>query len=251
MMALLVMLLGCVSVGDAPFQEGLTALRAGDSTAALSGFERAIAEGARDPAVYHGLGNALYRLGHEGEAVAAWRRGLALEPRNGDIEANLDHVRKGFKDRIEPPKMHRGAFFWQSFLAPIETGILAAIALALGLWIAVLGRWQRLRGGSVTSSNLRLTAGLSVLLGGVLVISTADAVEQRRGAVVTVDEVDVRSALGPSGVSLFVLHEGAEVALEDETETHCLLVLSDGRKGWVNTRALRSTNPAHPFVFSD
>jgi tetratricopeptide (TPR) repeat protein len=250
MMTLMLLVLGCTTVGDAPFQAGLTAIRSGDGTGALKGFEAALAEGARDPAVYHGLGNALYRLGHEGEAAAAWRRGLALDPRNGDIAANLDHARKSFTDRIEPPAMHRGAFFWQSFLSPLESGLMAALALAFGLWIGVWGRLQSLRGRGGLASNTRLVAGVSALVGLVLFASTLDAVSQRQGAVVTVAELEVRSALGPSGVSLFVLHEGAEVAIEDATNTHRLLVLSDGRKGWVNATALRSTNPAHPFVFS-
>ena len=63
-----------------------------------------------------------------------------------------------------------------------------------------------------------------------------------------VDEVDVRSALGPAGVSLFVLHEGAEVTVADSTDTHQLVVLSDGRKGWINTDTLLSTDPASPFL---
>ena len=73
-----------------------------------------------------------------------------------------------------------------------------------------------------------------------LALSTVDAIEQRRGAVIIVDEVEVRSALGPSGMSLFVLHSGAEVAIEDSTPTHRLLLLSDGRKGWVHADVLLS-----------
>jgi hypothetical protein len=80
-----------------------------------------------------------------------------------------------------------------------------------------------------------------------LVVSTADAVNNRQGAVVVAEEVDVRSALGPAGVSLFVLHEGTEVLVTDHTDTHELIVLADGRKGWVSETTLLSTDPARTF----
>ena len=170
-----------------------------------------------------------------------------MAPRDGDIAANLDLVRKSFQDRVDPPETHRPAFFWQSFLAPVETAWTAASALALALWLAVWGRLRVLRGRSPLGASARNTALSIFVLGLLLSVSTLDAIEQRRGAVVIADEVDVRSALGPSGMSLFVLHGGAEVAIEDSTATHRLLLMSDGRKGWVHADVLLSTDPAQPF----
>ena len=250
-MWILFFVLGCSTVGHDQFDQGLQSIRSGDSASALTHFKASLDAGARDPEVYHGLGNALYRMGHEAEAVAAWRRGLSLSPRNGDIAANLDWVRKRFADRIEPPSLYRAAFFWQSFLAPLETGALGASSIALCFWMLVWGRIRRIRRAEGLTSNAKIVALTTFIIGVLLVGSSLDAVSQRRGAVVIVEEVDVRSALGPSGVSLFVLHAGAEVAIEEETETHRLLVLSDGRKGWVNAKALLSTDPAHPFVMTD
>ena len=243
-------LIGCGSVGQEPFDAGLSALRTGDSTNASSSFTEALDQGAQDPAVYHGLGNSLYRLGKVGPAMAAWRRGLALAPRNGDIAANMDLARKGLKDRLEPPTTHRGVFFWQSALSPLESGIFASLAIGLGLWITVIGRVQRLRGRGALSSTVAWTGAVSGLLGVLVALSTVDELNQRSGAVVVASGVEVRSALGPSGVSLFVLHEGAEVSVSDATETHKLIALVDGRKGWVTSRALLSTDPSDPFVLA-
>ena len=246
-MMLLVALIGMLPLAQAGYTDGLSALREGDASRAVEEFQAALEDGARHPAVYHGLGNALYRLDRKPEAAAAWRRGLALAPRDGDIAANLDLVRKSFQDRVDPPETHRPAFFWQSFLAPVETAWTAASALALALWLAVWGRLRVLRGRSPLGASARNTALSIFVLGLLQSVSTHDAIEQRRGAVVIADEVDVRSALGPSGMSLFVLHGGAEVAIEDSTATHRLLLMSDGRKGWVHADVLLSTDPAQPF----
>ena len=147
-MMLLVALIGMLPLAQAGYTDGLSALREGDASRAVEEFQAALEDGARHPAVYHGLGNALYRLDRKPEAAAAWRRGLALAPRDGDIAANLDLVRKSFQDRVDPPETHRPAFFWQSFLAPVETAWTAASALALALWLAVWGRLRVLRGRS-------------------------------------------------------------------------------------------------------
>jgi len=243
----LMVLLGCSASGDGAFQEGLTALRNGDSSTAVESLSVSVEAGGRDPAVYHALGNGLYRLGHMGEAAAAWRRGLLLAPRNGDIAANLDHVRAQFTDRVDPPVVHRGVFFWQSELAPLETGIVASIAFSFAGWIVVWGRIRMVRSLGGVSSAARWVAGLAAAVGLLLSVSTFDAINSRQGAVVVAEEVDVRSALGPAGVSLFVLHEGAEVLVTDKTETHQLIVLADGRKGWVSRSSLLSTDPSRSF----
>ena len=162
----------------------------------------------------------------------------------------MDLARKSLKDRLEPPTTHRGVFFWQSALSPLESGVFAAVAIALGLWIMVVGRVRVLRGHQPLSSTARWTAAVSGIMGLLVALSTADALNQRRGAVIVSPGVEVRSALGPSGVSLFVLHEGAEVSVSDATDTHNLISLGDGRKGWVTSRALLSTDPSAPFVLA-
>ena len=221
----LIALLGCSTVGDGEFRQGLQSLREGDASAAVTTLSDSIAKGGINSAVYHALGNGLYRLDRKAEAAAAWRRGLVLAPRNGDIAANLDHVRGQFRDRIEPPVGHRQIFFWQSEMAPIESAAVASLALSLSFWIAVVGRIRRLRSGGVLPSSAAWIQGTAASVGILLAVSTVDVHLGRSAAVVIADEVEVRSALGPAGVSLFVLHAGAEVSVEDQTETHQLIEL--------------------------
>ncbi len=245
---LLVAFLGCSNVEDGAFRQGLQSLREGDASAAVTVLSDVLEEGGRNAGVYHAMGNSLYRLDRKAEAAAAWRRGLLLAPRDGDIAANLDHVRGQFRDRLEPPVQHHQIFFWQSEMAPIESAGMAAIAISLAFWIAVVGRFRRLRGGSALPSAAVWSQGISASIGLLLLVSTMDAEKGRNAAIVIAEEVEVRSALGPAGVSLFVLHAGAEVAVEDQTDTHQLISLSDGRKGWLSAEVLLSTNPAAPFV---
>jgi tetratricopeptide (TPR) repeat protein len=242
----LMQLCGASLASDA-FEQGLSATRAGNQVEAVARFRAALADGARAPETYHGLGNALYRQGHRGAAMAAWRRGLLLAPRDGDIAANLTRAQRDNQDELKPPASHRGAFFWQSAISPKEGGLLASFFLALGLWVLAI---RRLRAGFQGVAPTRRGNGVAALmigLGLVLGLSTMDAIQQRSGAVIVVDSVSVRSALGPEGVELFVLHEGAEVQLIEIDATQALVALQDGRKGWLSARAIITTDPADSF----
>ena len=215
------------------FDAGIAALREGDHASASEHFVAALDAGGVDPAVYHALGNALYRRDHSGAAIAAWSRGMVLSPSDGDLLANLERARGQTVDRLEPPQPSLGPFFWQAWIAQRTSAALASLALTLALILLGIGRYR--------------PAALTAAIGGVLIASTLLAGHSAAGAVVIGESVSVRSALGPDGVELFVLHEGAHVAVAEQTSEHTLVVLPDGRKGWAPTATLISTDPEDTF----
>jgi hypothetical protein len=233
----LLMQLCATSLASDAFERGLSATRSGNHAEAVAQFRGALADGARAPETYHGLGNALYRQ----------RRGLLLAPRNGDIAANLTRAQRDNQDALEPPASHRGAFFWQSAVSAKEGGLLASFFLSLGLWVVAIRRARAAFGGVAPTRQGNGVAAMMIGLGLVLGLSTLDAIDQRAGAVIVVTGVSVRSALGPEGVELFVLHEGAEVQLIEIDNGHALVALKDGRKGWLAAQAIITTNPSDSF----
>jgi len=230
--------------GDAQeqFAAGVGSLRAGDAPTAELAFREALSSGARDPAVYHGLGNALFRQDEVGAALAAWRRGQRLAPANGDLGANIEHARAGLEDRLEPPAADHGPFFWLSWIAPGRAVQLGALSAGLALFLGALGTRRRRRGG-------RSRPGMVVGLGMVGVVLAASGWRGASDAsVVVVDaRVAARSALGGEGVTLFELHEGAELRALEVDRDHVLVSLPDDRKGWVPADAVVSTDPAASF----
>ncbi len=225
---------------QADFEAGVSAERSGDHAAAVEHFVAALDEGGRDPAVYHGLGNALYRLGRRGPAIAAWRRGHRLAPRDGDIAANLARALRETRDRLEPVEDAPGFFFWQEFLSLRESALLAGFFGGLALLAALV---RRLRGGARWGWESAVAGVLAALLAA----STWAAARRPPEAVVVVDEVVARSTPGPGGVDLFRLHEGAVVRVAERDDGEALVVLPDERKGWVSAAALLSAEPADPF----
>ncbi len=234
---------------QAAFDAGVDATRAGEHAVAVDLFLDALDAGGRDPAVYHGLGNALWRLGETGPAIAAWRRGARLAPRDADIAANLDRARRATRDRLDPPVPGFRGFFWQEALAPRESALGASLAAFLAL-AALLARAIRRR-GAPTTPRWGWETPLGLLVAALLATSTAATVTAGTGAVVAVDQVSARSTPSPDGVELFVLHEGAEVALREVDGDRALVALPDDRRGWLPASALLSTDPRAPFPRPD
>ncbi|HCH61887.1 MAG: hypothetical protein CL927_13855 [Deltaproteobacteria bacterium] len=223
------------------YVEGLDHARAGRPAEAADAYVSVLEAGGRDPAVYHGLGNALWRLDRQGPAMAAWRRGLRLEPRNGDIAANLERARRASRDHLQSPAPAADLYFWQGMLSPRDSGLLASLFFALALGIPVMRRFRR------HAWTLRWDALLCAAVGILLALSTRAALVTDASVVLVVPEVSVRSAPGPDGVELFVLHEGAEVRLLETHREHHLVALPDARKGWVPAETTLSTDPSAPF----
>lgn len=237
--------------GQAAYDQGVAALREGDPDAAVRAFADALQQGAVDPAVYHGLGNALYRQGHPGHAVAAWTRGLELDPTDSELSANRRYVQARTEDRLDPPEPHTGPFFWQALVSPAFEARAAGLLVALGLLVQLgVGLLQRRKGQRI---GLRWDGAALVLAGLVLGLSAFLHARRPPPTVVLVDEVRARSALGAEGVELFVLHEGALVrtveryAGQDGAGAAVLVQLPDERKGWLPASAVDVADPAAAF----
>ncbi|MCB9781034.1 MAG: tetratricopeptide repeat protein [Alphaproteobacteria bacterium] len=256
--ALLLLLLPLAARADAQdaFDRGVASTRAGEHDAAVTAFARAIAEGAVDPDAYHGLGNALWRQGHPGHAMAAWARGLQLDPDDADLAANLALARKQTADRLEPPQPETGALFWIDLFAPRSQVFAASglCTLGLGLWLLTALRARRAGAPSLRPGVLPpvlVVAGLAAAVGAVVALGRPPV------TVVLADQVAARSALGAEGVELFVLHEGAVVrtlerhGTEGEAGAAVLIQLPDARKGWVPADAVDVADPAAPFPLPD
>lgn len=224
------------------YAAGIEALRSGDYAAATEALHAALDEGGHDPAVYHALGNAYYRQDQLGYAIAAWRRGLVLAPRDGDIAGNLDRARRQTTDRLDAPDLTT-PFFWQRSLSVRESGLVASVLTALALWLLVVHRMLLQRRGRGVGPTVRWVGWLSLGFGLLSGVSTVLVLQVPPHAVITAGEVTAASALGADGVALFELHEGAEVQVVEESADHALIELPDGRKGWVPAASLVSADP--------
>ncbi len=126
-------------------------------------------------------------------------------------------------------------------LSPRDSGLLASFLLMVALAAPLV---RKLRS---VPRVVGVETAVFAVLGVLLAVSTRTALVSENSVVIVKPEVSARSALGPEGVELFVLHEGAEVRLVETHLDHHLIALPDERKGWVPADTTLSTDPAAPF----
>lgn len=219
-----------VARGNAAYQEG-------DFAAALEAYEAVLESGYRSPGLEYNLANAYFKTGDLGRAILHWERARELAPGDEDIQANLDLARSLTVDAVEPlPR------FWLFSVVDWWIGLLPAGWLrgivALG-WLAasggvVLRILSRAMWAPTAGRSLVVVGSLLLLLFAPVMLIRETGVGLPEEGIVLADAVQVRSA--PSAeddLTLFEIHEGTKVRIDQRTAEWLEVVLEDGKVGWV------------------
>ncbi len=198
--------------------------------------------------VLYNLGNARFRLGEFGRAIAAYRRAEMLLPRHGATRRNLALAREnapGGGPGAGPHPAAAAFFFWHYALSLSEVEGLAtffflALIAAVSFRLFVKKPWRK---------RLRTTALALSVLAGVFVLSSAAKLSSRSRpwAVVTAEVVPVKSEPAGRAIELFPLREGAEVRVigrAGERGEWTRIEAGRDRRGWVETRAVEVLSEA-------
>jgi tetratricopeptide (TPR) repeat protein len=221
------------------YQRGNLLYQEGDIGGAIGAYLSVLDAGFESGDLYFNLGNAYYKEGDLGRAILSYERALRLMPRDPDVKANLELARSLTADEIEPlPRFWVFSAFswWVSFL-PRRMLILT---LALTYLLSMTGLCLRILSSrpALQASGTWLSAGSGVLL--LLFLATFLAREGLLGrserGIVLVEEVSVQSAPSPDdNLTLFQIHEGTRVRIDQRTDTWSEVVLDDGKVGWIPT----------------
>jgi tetratricopeptide (TPR) repeat protein len=177
-------------------------------------YEKALHLGAKAGGVYYNWGNALYRCGRLGRAIAAYQRAHQLLPRDSDIVANLATARAQTQDRIqlaEPPAVVRSfLFLYYSFSAD---ELLWAIAFLLALLFTLLSIAAFVPRPALRTAAIAVMTLTCVIA--VAALARLTAMHRQHHAVICADNVAAHAGAADSYAELFALNDGAEVTLLD------------------------------------
>ena len=227
---------------DEIVDRGNLAYQEGDYAAAIEAYEAVVAGGFTSAGLEYNLGNAYFKSGDLGLSILHWERALVLSPGDPDTRANLELARSITADAIEPMPT-----FWLFAVVNGWVNLLPTPLLLLlvgGAWVAVTGGGVvRLLGRSeslVGMGRWAMLTGLPVLvLFGVTLAVRELGVGRADRGVVVVEAVAVRSAPAEDGdLTLFEVHEGARVRIDQRTGAWVEVVLDDGKVGWMPVGAM-------------
>ncbi len=226
---------GLMATGNARYQ-------ANDFPGALEAYETVLQAGFESPDLHYNLGNAYFKTGSLGNSILSYERALRLDPGDPDIRANLDLARSLTADEIEPlPRFWvLSVLSWWTNLLPrgalLLTVVLTYTLAAASLCIRILSR-------SATPARvgtwLLVGSGVVFLLFGATLLGRDGVFGGADWGIVMAEEVSVRSApAAEDDLTLFRIHEGTKVRLDQEMELWSEIVLEDGRVGWVPSDVL-------------
>jgi len=189
--------------------------------------------------VLYDLGNARFRAGELGRAIAAYRRAERLLPRHRPTRANLAYARELAPGGGPGRKPHPAAaafFFWHYALSLAETEAVSAAAFLLLL--GLLGAMRFVEGP--LRRKLAPAAVAAGALFGVFALSSIGKLSDSPAGegVVVAPEARVRSEPTGRAVDLFTLREGAEVRVRASSGGWTRISAGPDRRGWVESREI-------------
>src|SRR3954468_8653417 len=128
---------------------------------AAAGYQELVRSGNWNANLFYDLGNAQYRLGDFGQAILNFERGLALDPRHPEADANLRLAR----DEARALELRRD---WIERYAGMATVKQYTIAAAIAFWSAVFIVAHLLLSRRPSAGRIALVA-LSLIVCGVSV----------------------------------------------------------------------------------
>ena len=193
---------------------------------AVAAFESFLASNAPTANVWFNLGNAAYKAGQPGRAIAAYRMAERLTPRDPALRANLQFLRsKIYNDeRTRVP-------WWQAAarLGTInEWTILTAACFWILFFALACGEWTKRRYHKTIFVLLTATA-----LSGAGLSAALHDQKYSSEAIVSAREVTVRFGPLDESQSAFQLRDGAEVKVLDSKGDWIQVRDAENRIGWM------------------
>ncbi len=239
-LALVLGLAGPVGAQQELLAQGNQRYQDGDYAAAVQAYQGVIQGGFESADLYYNLGNAWFKSGDLGRAILAWERARALRPHDADVAANLELARSLTADDVHPmPRFWLlSVVSWWVDLIP-RTALIGAVGLA---WLALMaGLAVRIlapaRAGAV-GRWLAIAGAVVVLVLGTNLAVRELGIGRHERAVILATVVPVRSAPSDDDdLTLFEVHEGTTVRVDQTSDTWAEIVLDDGKVGWIPTSA--------------
>jgi tetratricopeptide (TPR) repeat protein len=238
--ALLVLFAPRAGVGQADIvDEGNALYLREDFAGAIESYQTVLDAGFESVALHYNLGNAHFKAGDIPRSILAWERARALAPNDPDVLANLALARSLTIDAVEPlPRfwLVSAVSWWVGLLPRGPLIVVVATAwLVLGVGVAgrVLSRGEEVRRASTW---LATASAIVVLVLGTNLFVRELGIGRAERAVIMAETVPVRSA--PSAqddLTVFEIHEGTRVRIDQRAGEWAEVVLDDGKVGWVTT----------------
>jgi tetratricopeptide (TPR) repeat protein len=186
---------------------------------AVNLYEKILASGATSPNLLFNYGNAEFKSGNLGKAIATFRRAELLAPRDSEIRANLAFVR----NQVQGVTVRES--FWQGWLGNLSLNEWTVFT-AIAFWLTFVLLAAKLK------SALWIFAALTVFSGTILGVQAANHFSKQTAVVISAQAM-TRSGPFDDAQTAFAAHDGAELSVLDRREDWVQVADGFGKSGWL------------------
>jgi tetratricopeptide (TPR) repeat protein len=197
---------------------------------AKKAYDQLVRTGPCSANLYYNRGNAQWKLGNGGAAIADYERALALEPSHPQARANLDFARDQTGAKTAQQQ------WWERALGAVDASA-ASVLLSVCGWtalfcLAIALLTPQARTGAV------MTLAICLLAGGYSAGCLWEANTQSTKAIVVAKSAQAREAPADVAPIADVLPAGSEVLAPEVRGPWTYCTLPDGNRAWVPSDAL-------------
>jgi len=200
---------------------------------AAAAYDRLIASETPTVSVYFNQGNAWFKAGEKGRAIAAYRRALRLAPRDPEVTANLEWVRSKVQGTVAGK-------------AGMVDGLIGMLTANEWAFMAISGVWGwfgLMMARALVPRFRNLSGGWGWAFAGVVALTMVAAYLARsrhlqHSAVVVATEATVRFGPLEEAQSAFTLTDGTELVVTDRKGAWVEIRDTNRRRGWIAERHL-------------
>ncbi len=191
--------------------------------------------------VYYNLANAFYKDQQLGQAILYYEKAKKLAPRDREIVENLTLAKAQIVDKVEPPPE---GFLWKylnQILARLSLNqetVLVVVSFASAnvlFTLFLLAHSERIRRISISAAGLLFLISLAFGTSNVIRIYQAKVTQE---GIVLIEKADVLSGPGDNNATLFSIHEGLKVRVQNELDKWFQMSLENGWNGWIRKEAI-------------
>lgn len=218
------------------FEKGNGFYAKGQFKDAMACYKQLLDSGYQSASVYYNMGNASYKLDDIPSAILYFEKAHKLAPGDEDINFNTRLANLKTTDKIDEVPEFFLARWWKAFILSFSVSALSVMSIVLFILASGLLILYFFANPFMVK-KYSFYASIALFFVGLIIIFMANRqlsyFDSHHQAIVFSSSVSVKSSPLDKSSSLFVIHEGTKVNVEDNNDSWIKVKLTNGNEGWI------------------